>query len=330
MSHSLEQHTLPCLHTHRPLLNERKESVAGRAERAEDAHLPVYHSHALTIHRSQQRRALLFCVVLTTAMMIVEFAAGWLTGSLMLISDAIHMLSHAGALGISLFALLLAQRATSDELPFGLYRIEILAALLNGLGLAGFSFWIMYESLLRILHPVMVLGPAMTAVACIGLAVNLATAVILRRAGVEDVNTKSAFFHMLADTFSSAAIVAGGLVLSFTDWVLIDPLLSMVVAGVVVTWSWDLLRTSTLILLERKPDHLHWHAIQADLRQEFAEIKNIHDAHVWEITSQLTCLSAHIVLEDMQLSKAHRLQTRIAEYLQRQFGIGHVVLQVEC
>jgi cobalt-zinc-cadmium efflux system protein len=325
MSHSLEQKILPCLHAHRPLLNELKESEAWGMESAEDAH-----HHELTIHRPQQRRALLFCILLTAVMMIVEFAAGWLTGSLMLISDAIHMLSHASALGISLFAVLLAQRATSDELPFGLYRIEILAALLNGLGLAGFSLWIMYESILRILHPVAILGSAMTAVALIGLTVNLITAVILRRSGLEDLNTKSAFLHMLADTFSSVAIVVGGLVLSFTDWVLIDPLLSLAVAGVVVKWSWDLLRTSTLILLERKPDHLHWRAIHAKLRQEFSEIKNIHDSHVWEITSQLTCLSAHIVLEDMQLSEAHRLQTRIAEYLKRQFGIGHVVLQVEC
>lgn len=324
MSHSLEQEKLPCLHTHQPLLDK------GRAEREADSYHAAHHSHELTIYRPQQRRALLFCILLTTAMMIVEFTAGWLTGSLMLISDAIHMLSHASALGISFFAVLLAQRATSDELPFGLYRIEILAALLNGLGLAGFSLWIMYESILRILHPIVVLGPTMTAVAGIGLVVNLATAVILKRAGLEDLNTKSAFLHMLADTFSSVAIVVGGLVLSFTDWVLIDPLLSLVVAGVVVKWSWDLLRASILILLERTPDHLDWHTIQAKLRQEFSEIKNIHDSHLWEITSQLTCLSAHIVLEDMKLSEAHRLQIRIVEYLKRQFGIGHVVLQVEC
>lgn len=330
MSHSLEQKMLPCVHTHKPLLDERRESLTERAEREEGAHHPAHHLHALPMHRPQQRRALLFCVLITTVMMIVEFAAGWLTGSLMLISDAIHMLSHAGALGISFFAILLAHRTTNDELPFGLYRIEILAALLNGLGLAGFSFWIMYESILRILHPVAILGPAMTAVAVVGLAVNLVTAVILRRSGLEDLNTKSAFFHMLADTFSSIAIVGGGVILSLTNWTLIDPVLSVIVAGVVVKWSWDLLRVSTLILLERKPDHLNWQDLRAKLQHEFAEIKNVHDFHVWEITSQLTCLSAHIVLEDMKLSEAHRLQTQIAEYLRRQFRIGHVVLQLEC
>lgn len=233
-------------------------------------------------------------------------------------------------LGISFLAIRLAQRGASDELSFGLYRVEILAAFLNGIGLAGFSLWIMYEGVLRMLHPVAILGPAMTAVAFIGLVVNLATAVILRRAGLEDLNTKSAFLHMLADTFSSVAIIVGSIILSLTNWIIIDPLLSLVVAGVVVKWSWELLRDSILVLLERKPDHLNWREVQEKLRQEFAEIKNIHDSHIWEITSQLTCLSVHIVLEDMQLSEAHRLQTRIAEYLKRQFGIEHVVLQLEC
>lgn len=326
MSHSLAQNILPCRHAHEPLHNTPKECVMEKGEDENETH----HAHAFTVHRLHQRRALLFCVLLTAVMMLVEFVAGWVTGSLMLMSDAIHMLSHATALSISFLAVVLAQRTTSDELPFGLYRIEILAALLNGVGLAGFSLWIVYEGILRLLHPVAILGPTLTAVALIGLAVNLATAVILRKSGVEDLNTKSAFFHMLADTFSSVAIVVGGVILSVTNWSIIDPLLSLLVAGVVVKWSWGLLRDATLILLERTPPHLNWHILQAQLMQKFPEIKNVHDPHVWEITSQLTCLSAHLVLDDVQLSEAHRFQVRITEYLRHQFGIGHVVLQVEC
>lgn len=326
MSHSLAQNVFPCLHQHQPLLDEQNGSIVRRVEVGKD----TYHSHERGIHRPRQRRALFFCVLLTATMMVVEFAAGLFTGSLMLFSDAIHMLSHASALGVSFLAVLLAQRTTGDELPFGLYRVEILAALLNGIGLAGFSLWIMYEGVLRMLHPVAILGPAMTAVAFIGLAVNLATAVILSKSGLGDLNTKSAFLHMLADTFSSVAIVIGGIIISLTDWVLVDPLLSLVVAGVVVKWSWGLLRDSILVLLERRPDHLNWKDVQEKLRQEFPEIKNVHDPHVWEITSRLTCLSAHLVLEDMKLSEAHRIQLRAAEYLRQQFGIGHVVIQLEC
>lgn len=326
MSHSLQQNVLPCFHEHKPLLDEQNGSAVRRVEREDDAH----HAHERKVHRPRQRHALFLCILLTATMMVVEFAAGLRTGSLMLISDAIHMLSHASARGMSFVAVLLAQKATGKELPFGLYRVEILAALFNGIGLAGFSLWIIYEGILGILQPVAILGPAMTAVALVGLAVNLATAMILRKSGLEDLNTKSAFLHMLADTFSSVAIVVGGIIISLTDWIIVDPLLSLVVAGVVVKWSWALLRDSTLILLERKPDHLNWKDVQEKLGQEFSEIKNVHDSHVWEITSQLTCLSAHIVLEDMKLSEAHRLQTRIANYLKQQFGIGHIVIQLEC
>jgi cobalt-zinc-cadmium efflux system protein len=263
-------------------------------------------------------------------MMIVEFAAGVLTGSLMLLSDAIHMLSHASALGVSVLALLLGQRKTGDDLPFGLFRVEILAALLNGIGLAGFSVWIVYEAVMRLLHPVAVLGPTLTAVACIGLVVNLITAVILSKAGLEDVNTKSAFLHMLADTFSSLVIVAGGIILSLTGWSMIDPLLSILVAGIVAKWSWGLLQEASLIFLERKPNHLNWHGIQQSLLREFPQVKNVHDSHIWEITSQFTCLSAHIVLEDMKLSEAHRIRAQVADYLAQHYSFGHVVVQLEC
>lgn len=326
MSHSLEQNVLPCLHKHQPLFDGHSESLAGGGELDSDAR----HSHELRVHRPYQRRALFFCVLLTATMMVVEFVAGLLTGSLMLISDAIHMLSHAMALGVSLLAIIIAQGETGDELPFGLYRVEILAALLNGIGLAGFSIWIVYEGILRILHPVPILGPTMTAVALVGLAVNLTTAVILIKSGLEDLNTKSAFLHMLADTFSSVAIVLGGIVISFTDWVIVDPILSMVVAVLVAKWSWSLLRDSTLVLLERKPDHLNLKDVQEKLMQVFPEIKNVHDPHLWEITSQFVCLSAHIVLDDMKLSETHGIRSKVTECLLRQFGIRHVVLQLEC
>jgi cobalt-zinc-cadmium efflux system protein len=268
--------------------------------------------------------------MLTTVMMVIEFVAGLITGSLMLISDSIHMLSHATALGISLIAVILAQKKTGEGLPFGLYRVEILAALLNGIGLAGFSFWIIYEATLRLFNPVAVLGPELTIVAFLGLGVNFTTAVILQKAKLEDLNTKSAFLHMLADTLSSLVIVIGGIIISYTDWFIVDPILSMVVAGVVAKWSWGLLRDSTLILLERKPDHLHLEDIKNRLMQEFPQIKNIHDLHVWEITSQFLCLSTHIVLDDVKLSETNRLRSKVADYLRHQFGVGHTVIQMEC
>lgn len=319
MSHSLTLPHLPCLHDHRPLVRTGE----GQADHGE-------HDHHITVHRPQQRRALLICVLLTAGMMVVEFVAGLLTGSLMLISDAIHMLSHASALGISLLAVVLAQKKVGEHFPFGLYRVEILAALFNGIGLAGFSLWIIYEGIVRILHPVAVLGPELTAVALVGLAVNLTTAVILRRAGLEDLNTKSAFLHMLADTFSSVAIVIGGIIIVLTDWFIVDPILSMIVAILVARWSWGLLKDSVLILLERKPDSMDLALIQNGIKQEFPQVRDVHDIHVWEITSQFVCLTMHVVFDDVKLKEANNVRSQLADYLHQQFAIGHCVIQIEC
>jgi cobalt-zinc-cadmium efflux system protein len=268
--------------------------------------------------------------VLTLVMMVVEFAAGIITGSLMLISDAVHMLSHAAALGISFLALMLAQRTAGQAFSYGLYRVEILAALANGLTLAGFTVWIAYESVQRILDPVAVSAGEVTIVALIGLAVNVTTALILSRAGLEDLNTKSAFLHMIGDTLSSVAIVAGGVLIYFTGWRLVDPILSLVVAFVIGRWSWGLLRDSTLILMERKPAHVDLAEVAEKLLAEIPEIRAVHDLHVWEITSQFVCLSAHIIVDDMPVKATQAIRDSVNHVLEHDFGIGHAVIQVEC
>lgn len=319
MSYALKEKILPCFHEHRPMMSHHDHT-------GEHGH----HHYEWDVHRPKQRHALLISVLLTGGMMVVEFIAGLLTGSLMLISDAIHMLSHATALGVSLLAVMVAQKNVGEQFPFGLYRLEILAAFVNRILLAGFSVWIVYEGVLRLIHPVAILGPELTAVALVGLAVNLTTAMILRKAGLEDLNTKSAFLHMLADTFSSVAIVIGGVIIVLTDWFIIDPLFSMIVAVLVAKWSWDLLRDSTLILLERKPDHINLGELEHALKNEFPEIKNVHDLHTWEITSQFVCMSTHLVLDDMTMSQTQQLRAKVTEYLRYQFGIGHVIIQFEC
>ena len=323
MAHSLKETELPCLHEHRPLLDSHHLHD-------HEEHHHHHHHHQIDVHRPRQRRALLICVCLTVLMMIAEFGAGIITGSLMLISDAIHMLSHAMALGISLLAILLAKKQVSDKLPYRLYRVEILAALLNGIGLAGFSFWIVYEGVQRILQPVDIVSAELALVALIGLAVNLTTAVILQKSGLEDLNTKSAFLHMLADTFSSVAIVIGGIVIYFTYWVIIDPIMSTVVAVVIAKWSWGLLRDSTLILLERTPNHLSLQEIRDKLIDDVSEIRDVHDLHVWEITSQFICLSTHIVLDNMELKETQQVRSKIVDTLEHHFGVGHTVIQFEC
>ncbi len=287
-------------------------------------------NHDFHAHRPQQRKALLQCLVLTNVMMIIEFAAGWFTGSLMLVSDAIHMTSHAAALGISWLALTLAHRPTSKRFPFGLYRIEILAALMNGIVLTGFALWIIYEAIKGMFSPVGIQAVELTAVAIIGLLVNLTTAFILHRSGIEDLNTRSAFLHMLADTLSSVVIVLGGILILLTDLYIIDSILSLVIALVVVKWSLGLLRQSVTVLLEAKPDHVDLTEIEQRLRAAFPEIRNVHSVHVWEITSQFVCLSAHVAVADTGLSTCDALRVRIHDFINQHFQIQHIVLQLEC
>jgi cobalt-zinc-cadmium efflux system protein len=267
---------LECCHpqTHAPI-----STGEWHDHQSHDAHHDL-HYHNLAAHRPRQRRALLISIILIVLMMVVEFAAGWLTGSLMLTSDAVHMLSHATALGVSLMAIMFARHQLGDHLPFGLYRVEVLAGLVNGLSLAGFSLWIIYEAVTRLFHPVDVSSGELIVVATVGLAINAVTAVILFRAGFEDLNTRGALLHMLADGFSSVVIVAGAIVMAYTGWVFIDPILSIVVSLIIGKWSWGLLRDSTLILLERKPDHVNLAEIERELIGEFLEIREIHDLHV--------------------------------------------------
>ena len=323
-----EKKDCPHPQSHSPIT---QETCHGHHDHPHHQHQDHHHHHHHThVHRPQQQRALWICLVLTLAMMVIEFVAGWMSGSLMLAGDALHMLSHVAALGISLMAFKLANRQCGDHLPYGLYRLEVLAALLNGLGLAAFSLWIVYEGIERLLNPVSISGHELVLVATLGLIVNVVTAVILFRAGMEDLNTKGAWLHMLADGISSVVVVLGALVIVFTGWRAIDPLLSILVALVVGKWSWNLLRDAVMILLERKPEHINLTELETHLLRAFPEIRDIHDLHVWEITSHYFCLSAHIVLDDMKLSDTQRVRAAVAEDLCQHFGIGHAVLQFEC
>jgi cobalt-zinc-cadmium efflux system protein len=267
---------------------------------------------------------------LTAIMMLAEFAAGYWYGSLMLVSDGLHMLSHAAALAVSWVALSVAGRAARKGLSYGLYRIEILAALFNGVVLGAFSLWILYESLVRAFNPHALAGPEITGVAVAGLVVNIVTAFQLHAAGASDLNTRSALLHMVADLLSSIAIVAGAVVIWITGWTPLDGILSVAVAAVVAKWSWGLLRESVSVLLECHPAHLANADVENALREGFPQIRDLHDLHVWEITSHFVCLSVHVVTEDMSLRKAQRLRHRISEFLQKRYGIGHIVIQMEC
>jgi len=285
-------------------------------------HKEVDHRH---LHRIVERKRLMVTMALTGSTMIIEIIGGLLTGSLALLSDAGHMLTHFFALLVSFIAIKLAALPTRPSRSFGLYRVEVLAALFNGAILLVIIAFIFYEAVGRLLHPNPIKELPMFLVAVIGLGVNLASAVILLDVGKTDLNVRSAFLHMIGDTASSVGIVVGAIVIYFTGWYVIDPLLSMLIAGVILIWSWNLLRDSVNILLETAPKHIDIEEVMRAIREQAPEILDVHDVHIWEITSQMYSMTAHLVFrDDCSVRECAAVFQRLNEPLLKKFQISHV------
>jgi cobalt-zinc-cadmium efflux system protein len=298
-------------------------------------------SRAAVEHRPRERRRLLWAMGLTGVMMIVEAVFGFLTNSLALLSDAGHMFTHFFALAVSYFAIVIASMPTTRERSFGLYRVEVLAAALNGATLILVTLYIFYEAVHRFLAPKPIASMQMLAVAVLGLVVNLATALLLWRAGDKhDLNVRSAFLHMLGDTASSVGIVATAVVIHVTSWLWLDPAVSVLIAALIMIWAWQLMRDSVHVLLESTPRHLTVGEVAESLRRDpdvqalcrrisGAAHLDIHDIHIWEITSRMYAMTAHIVLPDHELKESAPLLARIRALLRERFAISHTVLEIE-
>lgn len=284
------------------------------------------HDHGPGGWRGTDRRALLAAAILTGVFMLVEVAGGLITGSLALLADAGHMLSDSLSLFVALGAVFLAARPVSTRRTWGYKRAEILAALFNGVLLAVVAVWVVVEAIRRLGNPVEVLGGGMLAVAVAGLLVNLLVAWILMRSGGESLNVKAALRHVLADLAGSAgAIIAAGVILA-TGWEAADPLISILISILIAASAWGVVRDSVDILLEAAPADLD----TARIGREMAAIPGVaevHDLHVWQITSGMPMLSAHVLVGSD--SDCHRAQLVTETMLRDRFGIAHTTLQVE-
>ena len=296
-------------------------------------HDPNGHEHHTHGHflrgRKKGQSSLGLCVAITVVTMAVELVAGILTGSLALVSDAGHMLTHGFALIISYFAIHIARRPATEKRTFGLYRAEILAALFNAatlLVISGFIFWFAVK---RLIHPVPVSGGWMLLVAVIGLLVNVLTTLILRKSAHDDLNIQSAFVHMLGDMFSSVVVVAGAIVIIRTGWYPIDPILSVLVCVLILVWAYRLVRESVDILLQSTPAHVNISKIESRLAA-LGGVRRVHDVHVWSITSGLHSMSGHLEIDDMPLSRGTAILDAAGEILKKEFGIIHYTIQLEC
>jgi cobalt-zinc-cadmium efflux system protein len=261
----------------------------------------------------------------TLGFAIIEAAAGWWSGSLALLSDAGHMLTDSTALGLAAFAAWLARKPPSGRHTYGLVRVEVLAALINSLLMLGLVTFIAFEAVGRFAQPVQVQGATVTLVAIVGLLVNLGVARQLSK-GEKTLNTRAAMMHVLGDILGSVAALAAGLVIEFTGWMPIDPLLSLLVSGLILVSAWRLLSEATQVLLEAVPEHIDLKAVSADL-EDIEGVTSVHDLHVWTLSSGQVALSAH--LDVVYLVDWPTTLAEARTIMKRRHAISHVTLQPE-
>jgi cobalt-zinc-cadmium efflux system protein len=258
--------------------------------------------------------------------MVAEAVGGWLTGSLALLADAGHMLSDAAALGLSVFAMSMAQRPRTAKRTYGYHRLEILAALANGATLVAISILVLVEAVHRFGRPETVAARGMIGIATGGLLVNLVALWILHAGRDENLNMRGVWLHVLTDALGTVqAIVAGALIWGF-GWQWADPVASVLISLLVVYSAWSLLKEATGVLMEGAPAHIDVNEVHAALA-ELPGVLEVHDLHVWTITSGMESISAHVVVEDRRFDC--EVLGEIRATLHQRFGIHHITVQME-
>lgn len=285
------------------------------------------HEHGHHHHHSNNKKALLASFVLISTFMVIEVIGGFMTNSLALLSDAGHMLSDAAALGLSYTAIRLGEKKATQSKSFGYKRFEIIAACLNGLTLIVISVFIFIEAIRRFVNPPEVQSLGMLMISIIGLLVNIIAAWILMSGDKEEnLNVRSAFLHVIGDMLGSVGAIAAALLIYFFDWGIADPIASMIVAVLIVISGYRVVRDSFHILMEGTPDRIDMDEVKESLK-EIPHVSDVHDLHIWTITSGFLSLSCHIVIgaggdHDTTLAIAQKL-------LHDQYGIEHSTIQVE-
>jgi cobalt-zinc-cadmium efflux system protein len=258
--------------------------------------------------------------------MAAEVVAGVAAHSLALLSDAGHMLTDAGALGLSLLAMRLAERAPTGGLTYGLKRAEILSALANGIALFVIAALIVYEAVKRLAAPLTVDARWMVAVAAAGVVVNLGAVLLLEGAERKSLNLRASLQHVLTDTYAFAATIAAGVVILASGFARADAIASLVVAALMVRAAWGLIRDASRVLLEAAPAGMAADEVGAVLARHPAVV-DVHDFHVWEITSGLPALSAHVMVQPG--ADCHAIRRELEEEVRTKYGIDHTTLQVD-
>lgn len=285
------------------------------------------HAHVAAANKGNLKRVMI-ALVLTGAFMIVEVIGGIISGSLALLADAGHMLTDTMALALAAAAFHVSKRPAGGTLTYGYQRFQILAAFVNGLSLLLIVGWILYEAVERFLSPRDILGETMLTVAAAGLVVNLISFAVLHSGDQENLNIRGAALHVAGDLLGSIAAIVAAVIIIYTGWTLIDPLLSVAVAFLILRSAWVLVKRSAHVLLEGAPEWLDVADMQARIVDNVPGVHEIHHVHVWGLTPQQLMLTMHVILADGEGSQSDVLR-EVKEFLKKEYGIGHSTIEVD-
>jgi cobalt-zinc-cadmium efflux system protein len=268
-------------------------------------------------------------VGLTFAILIAEIIGGILTNSLALLSDAAHVFADVFALVLSWVAVYLTTLPATNRRTYGYHRAEVFAAFINGASLLVISGWIFYEAYNRLLNPEPVKSLEMLIIAAVGLLVNLGVALIFLKESHDNLNVKSAFLHVIGDALSSAGVIIGGVIMMFTKWYLVDPILSFLIGAVILFGAFRITREALHILLEGTPRNVNLDEVTKEIKKlDF--VKEVHDMHIWSIRSDYSALSAHVLVDAQSIRAMQNTLSAIGNMLKEKFGIYHTTIQLEC
>lgn len=284
------------------------------------------HAHHRVHTAAENRRRLRLVLVITAGYLVAEVVGGLLTNSLALLSDAGHMLTDVGALGMALFALWFSQRPASPSKSYGYHRLEIIAALLNGVTLLALSVFIIVEAINRLRQPPEVQGLGLLVIALGGLVINVAGAYVLHQGHAHSLNVRAAFYHVLGDALGSLGAILAGIFILLFNWTVADPILAIGIALLIIASAVALVREAVDILLEATPRHVDAEKLRAALL-ELPGVTGVHDLHIWTITTGMYALSCHVVVEPGTYCIDKLAEVR--HLLHDQYDITHQTVQLE-
>ncbi len=287
------------------------------------------HDHHRHSHPRKTGLRLVFTIALNFFITIVEIAGGLISGSLSLLSDALHNFSDAISFIISYIALILSRRANTLERTFGYKRAEVIAALFNASALVVISFFLFKEAIERFLEPTTIHTPTMIIVAAFGLIANLVAVLLLHGDSKGNLNIRSAYLHLLSDTFSSVGVIIGGIFIHYFKILWIDPLLTILIGLYILRESYFILKESLNILIQATPVEIDINEVVVKIK-EFSEVKNAHHVHIWRLNDKNIHLEGHLEIDgNWRLCDADELRLKIEKMLKEQFNIEHITLQME-